>query len=367
MQLKVIITGGHSTGLGLSDLIREKHPNWQIYYFGRKYSFENNKVYSFDYKVVSRQKGIKFIALRPGRWPRTLNGAAFLGLLRIPLGLIQSFYWLSKIRPAIIFAFGGYVSVPVVFSGWLLKIPIVSHEQTQVVGLATRLNSRFSRKVAVAFPQLVSRFPSGKAVYTGLPLRKSLNNKDEPGKLETVKELMAKEKKLLIYVTTGKAGSLALNKVITEILSKISEKYLILHQTGEMSYPSLQILAKKNKYYFPYSFLSGQEQAWALNNAELVISRAGANITFELLKLKRPGLLVPLPNSDQDEQKKNARWFVSLGGGGMINQSNLSARSLIKKINQILTNKNKYARALKKVKIKNGAQDLLLLGEKYIL
>ncbi len=360
--MKIAISGGHSTGLALIEVIQKKHPDWEIYYFGRKYALEGEKAFSFDYQIASQIKGVKFIPLITGRLSRKISLLAFLSLLKIPYGFFQSLHWLIKIRPNLIVSFGGYVSVPLVIAGWFLQIPSIAHEQTLILGLATRINQFFVKKVAYAYPQLKDRILANKAVYTGMPLRLALSNKTKPGDLETLDNDLKKKAKPLLFITTGKAGAQAINKVVLNILPQLTRRFLVLHQMGEFDFHNLSKNLRIEDYY-PVSLLKSFEQGWALNKADLVVSRSGANITFELLYLKKPAILIPLRLSAQDEQKKNASWFTSLGGGEILLQEDLDEKTLEQLIEKVYQNKKKYLASLEKIEIKNGSEKLLDLIE----
>jgi len=360
--MRIAISGGHSTGLALIEVVKEKHPDWEIYYFGRKYSLEGEKALSFDYKVISQVKGVNFISLNTGRLQRRFSLSTLISLLKIPFGFIRSLYWLIKVMPQVIVSFGGYVSVPLVTVGWLLGIPSVTHEQTLVLGLATKINRLFARKVAVCHRQLLSQLSQNKGIYTGMPLRQSLKNKTNPGELKTLCESLKKVPKPLLYIATGKAGSQTINKVIKQALPELTEQFMVLHQVGELDYSDFK-KGINNKDYYPVSLLASTEQAWVLNKADLVVSRSGANIVFELLYLKKPSVLIPLQFSAQDEQKKNAAWFVSLGGGELLLQKDLSKESLKELISKVYKNKDYYLGKLEKARIENGSEKLLGLVE----
>lgn len=360
--MKIAISGGHSTGLALIEAIEKKYPDWEVYYFGRKYSLEGEKALSFDYKIVSQIKKVKFISLTTGRLQRRFSFSSILSLLKLPIGFVQSLYWLLKIKPKVIVSFGGYVSVPLVFSGWLLGIPSITHEQTLVLGLATKINRLFTKKVAVSHPQLLSQLFGKKGVYTGFPLRSSLKSKVGPGSLKAFSAALKKSGKPLLYVTTGKAGSQTINRAIKEILPELTKRFVVLHQVGELGYLDFK-KEINNKSYLPVSLLGSAEQAWALNKADLVVSRSGANIVFELLYLKKPSVLIPLSFSAQDEQKKNAAWFVSLGGGELLLQEKLTKRNLLKLIDKVYRQRKDYLKSLEKTKVENGSDKLLRLVE----
>ena len=83
---------------------------------------------------------------------------------------------LREFQPEVIFSTGGFVSVPTVFAGSRLA-PIVTHEQTAILGLATKINLRFSDVLAVSYDDTV-RFANGwrgKTVVTGNAIRRSFD------------------------------------------------------------------------------------------------------------------------------------------------------------------------------------------------
>jgi len=364
--MKIVITGGHSTGVALIEEIKKVHPEWQIYYFGRRYALEGKKALSFDFKIVSKIKGVNFIPLTTGRLQRRFSWTTLPSLFKIPLGFGQAFYHLWRIRPEVIASFGGYLSVPVVMAGWLLGIPAITHEQTQTLGLANKINLFFVKKIAVSFPELLKQIPSRKGVYTGMLLPDSLKNKQEPGSLVKVALWARKTKRKIIFVTGGKTGSQTINQLLLAILPTLLEKYIVVHQTGNLEWVKFKKRAAKTKFYYPVDLLPKKEWGWIMNHAWVIVSRAGAHIVSEAVFLHRPIILIPLPWSYQDEQRKNALWVKKLGGGEILEQSEASPQRLWKILQKVAERRSWYVNNLRQAKIKNGKKLFLSQVEKLL-
>lgn len=339
-KIKIIITGGVLTpALAVIDELKEQ-VKWEIYYLGRRYSMEGDPTLSVESKVIP-QKGVNFISFNPGRLQRRFTKYTVLSLLRIPVGLFQALIILRKIKPQVILSFGGYVSVPVVVAGWFLRIPVLTHEQTIVFGLASKINSFFARVVAVSFPQSRSYFPQKKVILTGNPLRKAIFKSQKPIWL---KRNILNSK--VIYITGGNQGSHLINQAVLEILPDLIAKYVIIHQTGEKDFSEIlnQKMSEDQKFlgYFVLPYINDEEIGWVFDQADLVVSRAGANTISEMAALGKPAILIPIPWTYQDEQTKNARMLVDTGLAEMIPESNLSGKALLSKIDTMMSNLKKY-------------------------
>jgi UDP-N-acetylglucosamine--N-acetylmuramyl-(pentapeptide) pyrophosphoryl-undecaprenol N-acetylglucosamine transferase len=363
---KIIITGGHLTpALAVIEQLKKKE-NWEIYYLGRKYTFEGSKIPSEESKIIP-QYGVKFVPILAGRLQRKFSRYTIPSLLRVPLAFFQSLYLVLKIKPNIILSFGSYVSVPVVFAGWILGIPIVSHEQTVFRGLANRINSFFSKKIAVSHKESLKFFPKNKVVLTGNILRSQIFSPPQTEFSQYVQKAKAEFKLPLIYVTGGNQGAMVINKTILESLSFLLEKYLIIHQTGSLDYNYVLQQAKllppklKNRYFLK-DFFPTEEVSWILNNANLVVGRSGANITYELGVLGKPAILIPLPYAGGQEQLKNAKLLEKYGLAEIILQKDFSSQRLISTIEKMFEKYKNYLKSGQKAKkffLKDGAENLV--------
>ncbi|HUO82686.1 MAG TPA: glycosyltransferase, partial [Gammaproteobacteria bacterium] len=85
-----------------------------------------------------------------------LRGKGAATLLAAPLALAlalwQAIGVLRRLRPSAVLGMGGFVSGPGGFAAWLLRRPLIIHEQNTVPGLTNRLLARVARVVLEAFP-----------------------------------------------------------------------------------------------------------------------------------------------------------------------------------------------------------------------
>lgn len=362
---KIVITGGHLTpALAVIEQLKSKG-GWKIYYFGRKYSFEGEKIISQEMKIIN-QIGIEFVPVVAGRLQRRLTIHTLPSLLKVPLGLFQCLYLVFKIKPDVILSFGSYVSTPAVVAGWAYGIPVVSHEQTFSSGLANKINSFFSTLVAVSFKETLNNFPANKTIITGNPLRKDIfvvkNN-------DFTREVGLRKRKTgfpIIYITGGNQGASIINQTVAEILPELLKKYIIIHQTGSLNYQSLLALAEGlpeslKERYFVKNFVSAEEIGWVFHNSALVISRAGANISYELGCLGKPAILIPLPFAQKDEQLKNAQRLQKLGLAEVIQQKDLDSQDLFDLIGKVIKGLNKFQKNglnSQRIYLRTGAYNL---------
>lgn len=343
---KIVILGGHFTpALALIEEL-ERNREVQIYFFGRKYATEGSKSFSAEYLTIEKKK-IKFFEITTGRLQRRFTRYTISSLFKVPLGLIQSFYYLLKIRPKLIVSFGSYVSVPVVFAGWLLGIESITHEPALVPGLATKINSLFVKRIFLSWPQTQKYFDTTKTQVIGNLIRKDIFK--EFAKSRDIRQFLERNKNLL-YVTGGNQGSHFLNELIFQ-----SQKYLknfsILHQLGTTNFQRDYKRAKriKSTNYKATSYISSQDIGAVFNKALIVISRAGSNTLWELVALGKVATLIPLPISASGEQEANAQVLEQAGAAIVLNQETLTSELFIQKIQEMFNNLPKYQKSAQKL------------------
>ena len=229
--------------------------------------------------------------------------------------------------------------MPVVISGFTLRIPILAHESDAALGLANRIALPFVTKIAVGFEtENYPKIPINKIIYTGNPIRKKITNAKNYSKVECRKLLKIKLDHPLILIIGGSQGAASLNKIIFEDLPKILSKYYLIHLTGVGDYEKALSLQKKIKnkgWYHPFDFVT-EELGYMLKAADLVISRAGANTITELAYLERPTILVPLMGAAGEHQMKNAQALSSQAATFIFDQKKEGPERLIEKIQEIL-------------------------------
>jgi len=362
-MLKIVITGGHHTPAlsvieALKGLSEKSSEDLSFFWIGHKYSMWADTNISAEYREVTAS-GIPFFDLKAGKFYKTYN---LLKLIRIPLGFIHAFVYLLKIRPDIIISFGGYLAVPVVFSAWLLRITIVTHEQTTVAGTASLFISRFARKIFISFASSGKFFPKEKICLVGNPIRSEIF-------ADRGLFCFADGPKTL-YITGGKQGSHKINTFVAKNLIRFLSSYNVIHQSGSSSvygdYDNLlklreNLSSELRERYLVKDFFNAEEIGSVFARADIVISRAGANAVYEIGALGKVALLIPIPWSSRNEQELNARFLSSGGAAALLEEKDLTEKKFFPVLEDLSLNcefyRNKAGEFSKKFPL-NGAETI---------
>lgn len=368
-KLKILITGGHFTPAKavIEELLKNK--NVEIVYVGRKTSMEGDSALSTEPIALSKLK-IKYKTLITGRLRRSFDFLTIFSLLKIPIGIFQSILILLSERPDIILSFGGYISVPLVITGWLLSIPIITHEQGLTLGLANKINSLFADKVALSFP---NNSANRKIIVTGNPLRDEiLNAKKLDGEYKEIFNQSRKLKLPVILITGGNQGSHVINLAVEGCLQNLLKVAYIIHQTGESKYNDFERLKiSKNGRYLPIKWI-GDGIGGLLANVNLVVCRSGMNTLMEAAFIGIPLLTIPI--NKHYEQNQNAQFFQKIGLGSVLLPTKLSPKSLEGEIKRMIKNIQNLRQKARKAKLqiipdasKRLALETILLAKQSIL
>lgn len=318
--MKIVVTGGHpSPALAvINELL--KRDDAEIHFIGRQFAVDEGIAESYEYKQI-KALNVPFYHLQSGRLTRVLSVKSFRNFLRIGSGLYESYKLLARIKPDVIMSFGGYIALPVCIVGRLFGIRVVTHEQTIAPGLANKIIGRFAHRILLSFPETIKYFDIHKTRVTGNPVREEALHIDK-------KPFTFEKKKPVLYVTGGSLGSHSINVLIEEILDRLLKTFIVIHQVGNVEeYNDLQRLSSiKRKNYFVVSHFSTNEVGWVFKNADIVVSRGGANTTFELIYFKKPCVIIPLPWSGSNEQELHGKIFENSGTGEIFHQSGTSEK-----------------------------------------
>jgi UDP-N-acetylglucosamine--N-acetylmuramyl-(pentapeptide) pyrophosphoryl-undecaprenol N-acetylglucosamine transferase len=269
-------------------------------------------------------------------------------LLNVPAGFLQSWLLLRRLHPALLFATGGFVSVPPSLAARALGIPVVVHEQTSVPGLANRLTGRWAERIAVSFPVRGDVFPPERVVLTGNPLRPALRD----GSPEAAFARFGFDPGLpLVYVTGGAQGSHRINRVVGEALPQLLLFCQILHQCGDNRETGDRLWLQDKALALPPELRPrfavrpwvGEELRDVYAAAALCIGRSGAGTVNECCQLGVPALFVPLPGTSGDEQTANARLVAEAGGALVLPQSELEPETLTAAVRRLLDDREALA------------------------
>ena len=300
-------TGGHVfPALAVAEQLREN--GWPVEWLGTQAGLEARLV---------PPAGI------PVHWIRVqgLRGKGALRLLRAPFMLLwaslQAAGVLIRLRPAAVLGMGGFVTGPGGIMAWLLRRPLLIHEQNSIAGLTNRWLARFADPVLEAFP---GSLPG--ALHTGNPVRATIAQ--IPFRAP---DISGRRPRLL--VVGGSLGAAALNEAGPEALALMDEAQRpeVWHQTG------LRLIDAAREAYATAgvevrldAFIDDMAQAYQW--ADLVLCRAGALTVAELAAVGVASILVPYPHAVDDHQTGNARYLVDAGAARLLPQVDMSVGRL---------------------------------------
>lgn len=270
---------------------------------------------------LDREK-IPYVSISAGGFQRRLSPSNLLTLLKLGSGFFEAFKILSRDRPGVLLAMGGYLSVPPALAAKCLGIPVLLHEQNVLPGLANRFLSHLAVKVAVSFQASLFVF-GNKAVLTGNPIRNEFTNL--PLKDEACRKWKLDPNKKTILIFGGSLGAQRLNQFVVEALEKLSsfsEKFQFIHITGPADVAWVaQRYAKMPFQHYVDSYCHDMPSAYAA--CDLVIARSGASTVSELMVAQKPAVLVPYPLATGGHQTANGAVLARLGTAQVHEQKDL--------------------------------------------
>lgn len=273
--------------------------------------------YKADYLFVGSENGPEkdfvlsqginnFQAIKSGKLRRYFAWQNFADLWRIQLGFWQSLKIIWQFKPDIVLTAGSFVAVPMAWAAFLMRKPVIVHQQDIVVGLANKLMAPLAKKITVVFPEQVEYFKQHKVVVTGNPVRHSKTKLQKDGPL--------------IVITGGGLGARSMNKFIIPFIPKmIAAGFKVYHLLGSKN--SDQVLDPEfveGEGYYSDKFVK-TAMLDILSQADIIISRAGMSLISEAAALKKALVLIPITDSHQE---KNASFLAKHNAAVMIRQGN---------------------------------------------
>jgi len=346
---RIVLTGGGTAGhvTPCIALMPELQKNgYDIHYIGSYNGIER--------KLIENHK-IPYYGISSGKLRRYFDVKNFTDPFRVIKGYFEAKKILKELKPDIVFSKGGFVTVPVVMAAKKHKIPVIIHESDVTPGLANKLAIPAATKVCANFPETLQYLPEEKAVLTGTPIRKELF---AGNKIKGIDFCGFTLNKPVILVIGGSLGSKKINEVIRGMLPTLLKDFQVIHLCGK---GNLDDKLTDTPGYVQFEFIS-EELSDLMAAADLVISRAGANAICELLALRKPNILIPLPAaSSRGDQLLNAESFEKQGYSYVIKEENLSVITLLNGIKTVLETKQDYINAMANSNLNNSAETIVKL------
>lgn len=238
--------------------------------------------------------------------------------------ILQSVCIFIKHKPAAVLGMGGFASGPGGIAAWLLRIPVLIHEQNAIAGLTNKILSKIARTVMQAFPGAFK--DKDKIHTTGNPVRKDILNVLPPND-----RFKNRDNEFNLLIIGGSLGAKRLNEVVPLALADLASNvsFNVQHQSGDKHIDETkQHYVKAGVEAELKTFINDMAEAYAW--ADIVICRAGAMTIAELSIVGVPSILVPFPYAVDDHQTANAHYLSDEGCAILIQETDLSIESLSK-------------------------------------
>ena len=344
---KILLTGGGTAG--------HVTPNIALLPSLKKAGYEIKYMGSYDgiEKKLIEELGIDYIGISSGKLRRYMSAKNFTDPFRVIKGFFEAKKFIKNYKPDVVFSKGGFVSVPVVLAADRYKVPVIIHESDMTPGLANKIALPHAYKICHNFPETAQYLPSGKAVLTGSPIRSELLT----GNKEAAYSMCGFTKdKPVIMVIGGSLGAAAVNKIVRESLDTLLEHYQIVHLCGK---GKLDESLNGKKGYIQFEYIK-EELKDLFAMSDLIISRAGANAICEILALKKPNILIPLPaKASRGDQILNANSFKKQGFSEVLDEENLSSQLFIDTVNKVYKNRNSYIHTMESSPSKDSIKTIM--------
>ena len=342
-------TGGHIyPGIAVAKEVMRRNAQSVVRFVGTAKGLENRLV---------PQAGFELSLIESAGLVNMGLAARMRGLLILPRSFVGARRVIKEFRPDVVVGAGGYVSGPVLLSAALMRVPTLVMESNAVPGFTNRRLARFVDAAAVSFEAALPYFGS-KGVVIGNPVRREFfevpSKRRDPSRFS-----------LLVF--GGSQGARAVNEAMMAALPHLSahaEVLRVTHQTGKLDFERVRdayASAGWTERADVREYIDDMVSAFAAS--DLIVSRAGATTSFELMAAGKAALMVPLPG--QLEQTRNAEVLREAGAARMIPQAELSGERLAREINALVedpgrvTSMEQAARKLARGDAASAAVDLM--------
>lgn len=296
-------TGGHVyPAMAVADYLKAQ--DWNIVWLCTEGGMENRLIADKGYrKAMITMRGVR--------------GKGLLGWLLLPvklsIALKQAYQAIAQSQPNLVLGMGGFAAFPGGLMAWLLRKPLVIHEQNSIAGLTNKTLAHIAKKVLAAFPSAFGN----KATLVGNPVRSDITQVETPAE-----RFNDRKGALRLLVVGGSLGAQALNDVLPKALAQIDPENRpeVIHQAGEKHIATLQqnyqaagVTADAKAFI--------NDMAAMYRWADIVICRSGALTVAELSAVGVGSLLVPFPHAVDDHQTWNAHYLSDAGAAVLIPQT----------------------------------------------
>ena len=260
-----------------------------------------------------------------------LRGKGWKTRLLAPLMLLRalaaSLALLRRLRPRSVLSMGGYVAGPGGLAAWLLRRPLLVHEQNRVAGFTNRKLATLARRVLAGFADVLPQ-----AQWVGNPVRAAIAALPLPAQ-----RMAARSGASRLLVLGGSLGARALNLALPQALAQLdpAQRPEVLHQCGSRGLDEARAAyAQAGVEARVVAFIDDMADAYGW--ADLAVCRAGALTLAELSAAGLGALLVPFPHAVDDHQTHNAEVLAAVGAAEIMQEKQLDIHQLAQRLAVLL-------------------------------
>jgi len=295
----------------------------------------------------------------PGRSVHRVPSATFSGKSPIEAirmmatnsnGFKMAYDIMADLKPRAMVGFGGYPTLPPMLAALARGVPSMIQEQNSVMGRANRFLAPMVKAIALSFDdtKYLEAKLGEKSYVTGTPLREGvlelrggIYQPPQPGQ------------PLNLLVFGGSQGARFFSDIMPVALQLLPQeardRLMVVQQCREEdidrvfdAYEVAGVAAELATFF--------DDLPSRMAGSHLVICRSGATTVAELAALGRPAVLVPLPNSVDNDQLENATRFEKAGAGWCFEQSIMTPERLAGTLRRLFEEPATLARAASRSK-----------------
>lgn len=341
--MKIALVGGGSGGHfypliavaeALEDITKDRkliEPD--LYYIGPA---------PFDSETLLEHE-IQYVPGSAGRTRRYFSILNIFDVFKTAWGIVHALLTLFRVYPDVIFSTGGFAAFPTLYAARILRIPVVIYDADAVPGRVSLWSAHFARWIALAHPDAAKKFPEKfveKIAEVGHPIRKEIATTAKEGGHEFLRLDPSVQ---TVFILGGSQGAVALNETVLDALPALVERYNVVHQTGSANLEEVTEIAEvilknspKRDRYRAFGLLNTLALRMTAGIADVIVSRAGSGMIFEIAAWGVPAILIPIPTDVSHDQIENAFSYARAGGATVLEQKNLTPHLLIAEIIRIM-------------------------------
>lgn len=358
--MKIVLTGGGTGGhaypaISIAEALRSDFPDCELLYIGSKNSLEER---------LACEAGLTFFGVSSRKLKKLASPDTVLTMLALAKGFTEAYSALQRFNPDVVVGTGGYASAAVVMAQSMRRGKTIILEQDVIPGRTNRWLSRFTSKICVSFEEAGARFPNGKVVVTGSPIRPALLTL--PSREDGRKALGLNPDLFTILVLGGSQGARRLNEVMADAVPALRKLPVqVLHQAGSRNIGEAEERGKSlgwDKYHVR-AYLEDMPSVYAAS--DFAICRSGSSTIAEITAVGLPAILVPYPFAHADHQRFNAESIQSRGGAITISDADITPEFVVSTVEKMLSSPDdlrKMSDAGRKIGKPHAAWDIARLA-----